>query len=101
MPAEAPVSANFTGTVLPSLKIELPPGSIGWRMPHHDTTTVSTNVPVAVLPCASCAEQLTVVGPSGKAEPDGGVHVTGTGPSTRSFALAVYVPIVPVTLVAV
>ena len=30
------VSRNFTGIVLPSLKIELPSWLIGWRTPDHE-----------------------------------------------------------------
>jgi len=56
---------------------------------------VSTSVTVTVkdaeaeLPAASVAEQLTVVEfPfAGNVEPDSGVHVTGTGPSTSSVAV--------------
>jgi hypothetical protein len=50
--------------------------------------TVTLNDPDAVLPALSCAEQVTVVAPSGNVDPEGGVQVTGTEPSTRSEAEA-------------
>src|SRR5207253_2816747 len=43
----------------------------------------------AVLPCASVAEQVTVVTPLGKEEPEAGVQFTVTEPSTMSVAVAV------------
>ena len=57
--------------------------------------TVTVKDPDAGFPCESVAEQLTVVVPSGNEDPDGGVHVTATEPSTRSFALAENVTCVP------
>jgi hypothetical protein len=50
------------------------------------TRTVVVAEPV--LPALSVAVQVTVVVPSGNAEPDGGVHDALTEPSTRSLALA-------------
>src|SRR5262245_60667488 len=52
--------------------------------------TVTWNVAVAVFPAASLAVQLTVVVPSGNSEPDAGVQLTATGPSTLSVAVTVY-----------
>jgi hypothetical protein len=62
--------------------------------------TVTVNVFVVVLPWESLAVHVTVVAPIGKFEPDAGVHVTATGPSTRSFAVGLlYVTVVPAGLV--
>jgi len=49
---------------------------------------VTLNEPVAVLPWASVAEQVTVVGPFGKNDPEAGRQLGVTGPSTRSVAVA-------------
>src|SRR5258708_32254073 len=62
--------------------------------------TVTVNEPCATLPAASCALHCTVVVPSGKVDPDAGVHVTGTGPSKSSMAVAVNVTTAPEALVA-
>jgi hypothetical protein len=62
--------------------------------------TVTVKLPFAVLPDESVAEQLTVVVPRGKVEPEAGVHVTVTAPSTSSVAVAVYVTTAPDELVA-
>src|SRR5207244_4825020 len=51
--------------------------------------------PVAALPCASTAEQSTVVTPSGKAKPEAGLQLTVTEPSTMSVAVAVKLTGVP------
>ena len=42
--------------------------------------TVTTKEPVEPFPSPSVAEQLTVVVPSGKDDPDAGVQLTVTGP---------------------
>ena len=55
---------------------------------------------MAWLPTASLAEQLTVLEPSGKSEPDAGMHVTCAGPLMASFADAVKVTRAPVGPVA-
>ena len=57
-------------------------------------------LPVAVLLCASAAEQFTVVVPNGNVEPEAGKHVTGADPSTASFAEAVKITTAPEALVA-
>lgn len=57
--------------------------------------TFTVKLPVAVLPAASVAEQFTVVVVIPNVEPEAGVHVTGTGPSTLSVAVAVYVTTAP------
>jgi len=62
--------------------------------------TVTVNVADPVLPALSVAEQETVVVAIGKVEPDGGVHVTGSVPSTRSVAEALKVATAPLALVA-
>ena len=48
--------------------------------------TLTVNDAVAVFPCESVAEQVTVVSPTGKVDPDAGLHVAGTVPSTVSVA---------------
>src|SRR5205814_4848313 len=53
--------------------------------------TVTLNEPVAVLPVESLAVHVTGVVPRSNVEPDGGVQVTGTGPSMTSTAVAVHV----------
>src|SRR5262249_23947545 len=45
-------------------------------------------------------EQFTVVVPGRNVDPEGGVHVNGREPSTRSIALAEKVTVVPARLVA-
>jgi hypothetical protein len=62
--------------------------------------TVTLNDPDAELPALSLAEQVTVVVPSGNVEPEAGVHVTGTEPSTGSEAEAVNLTTAPLALVA-
>jgi hypothetical protein len=51
--------------------------------------TVTLKPPEAVLPAESAAEQLTVVVPSGKVEPEAGEQLGVTAPSTMSLAEAV------------
>ena len=48
------------------------------------STTFTISEPVDELPWASVAEQLTVVNPSGNVDPEVGVHVVATSPSTMS-----------------
>jgi hypothetical protein len=62
--------------------------------------TVTLNDPDAVLPALSLAEQETEVVPGGNVEPEAGLHVTGTEPSTRSDAEALYFTTAPLELVA-
>lgn len=64
------------------------------------STTVMVKLPVAVLLALSVAEQLTVLDPSGKVEPEAGLQTTLIVPSTSSVALAVYVTDAPAALVA-
>jgi len=52
------------------------------------STTVTVKLPVDVLPAESVAEQVTVVVPRGKIDPDAREQVTGSVPSTLSVALA-------------
>ena len=58
------------------------------------------NASVPVLPELFVAEQVTSVEPSGNSEPDAGEHVTGSGPSNGSVAVATKVTIAPVGPVA-
>jgi hypothetical protein len=51
--------------------------------------TVTVKEACEVLLCASVAAQVTVVAPMGNVEPDAGVQLTGSDPSTRSVAVAV------------
>ena len=66
IPALAPVSWNFTGTVLPSLKIELPSALTGCSTFDQAAVTVTVNDSVPMLPAASFAVQVTVVLPRAK-----------------------------------
>ena len=52
------------------------------------SVTVTENDAWPVLPCASVAEHVTVVVPTGKLLPEAGAHDAVTGPSTVSFAVA-------------
>lgn len=52
------------------------------------STTVTVKLPEAMLPAASEAEQLTVVAPRPKVEPEAGEQFTATEPLTRSLAEA-------------
>jgi hypothetical protein len=52
------------------------------------STTFTTNDAFDVFAAASEAEQLTVVCPNGKVEPDAGEHDAVTSPSTKSDAAA-------------
>ena len=56
---------------------------------------MTIKLPVDVLLCASVAEQLTVVAPSGKVEPEVGTQLTKTEPSTMSLAEAENVTTAP------
>ena len=62
--------------------------------------TVTVKVADPVLPAVSVAEQVTVVGPSGKVLPDAGVQTGVIEPSTVSVAVAVNVTTAPAELVA-
>jgi hypothetical protein len=64
------------------------------------SVTVTVKEAAPVLPCASVAEQPTVVAASGKVAPLAGVQVTATVPSTASLAVAVYAKVAPVAAVA-
>jgi hypothetical protein len=64
------------------------------------STTVTLNDADAELPAMSVAEHVTLVDPTGNVEPEAGVQVTGTEPSTRSDAEAVKVTTAPLELVA-
>jgi hypothetical protein len=58
------------------------------------------NDPDAELPALSVAEHVTLVVPTGNVEPEAGVQVTGTEPSTRSEAEAENLTTAPLVLVA-
>ena len=55
---------------------------VGWAK------TVTLKPPIAVLPCASVASQLTGVVPIGNVLPEAGVQMTATAPSMASSAVA-------------
>jgi hypothetical protein len=62
--------------------------------------TVTVKLPAAVLPAASVAEQLTVVGPSGSIVPDVAEQVGVIGPLTVSLADTLKLTAAPAPLVA-
>src|SRR5579884_747327 len=62
--------------------------------------TVTMKLPVAVLPAASVAEQLTAVVPKGKVLPEAGEQVTVGLAGFWSMAVAVNVTVAPAALVA-
>src|SRR5262249_55631066 len=62
---------------------------------------VTWNEPVDVWLDEFVAEQLTVVVPTGKVEPDAGAQFAVSGPSLKSDADAVYVTVAPVGSVVV
>jgi hypothetical protein len=62
--------------------------------------TLLEKLALPVLPRLSVDEQVTVVVPMGKVEPDGGLQVTGREPSTKSLAEAANVTTLPVGPVA-
>lgn len=70
----------------------------GWVSP---LITVIVKLAAEELPCASMDVHFTVVVPIGKAEPEAGVQMTGTAPSTISVALAANTATAPEELVAV
>jgi hypothetical protein len=84
---DAPVASivAFDGTVMTGLVVSV---------------TVTVNVLLLALPCASVAEHVTVAGPSANVDPLAGVQAAATPPSTRSLAVAVNVKIAPAALVA-
>ena len=77
-----PSEADTTSAPCPWRAGPRPPGD------QLGTTTVTVNEPVAVLPWASVAEQLTHVVPIGKKyDPEAGLQLRVTEPSTRSVAV--------------
>src|SRR5581483_9876440 len=67
------------------------PGSVRTGGTVSIGRTVTLKLPLAELPCESVALHATAVTPTGKLDPEAGVQVTATGPSTRSEAVAVKV----------
>src|SRR5580658_5331419 len=59
------------------------------------SATVTAKLALDALPAASLAVHMTVVVPMAKVLPDGGLHVTGSVPSTMSVALAAKVTTAP------
>src|SRR5688572_5536844 len=64
------------------------------------SATVTVNEAARLLPRASVAVHVTVVGPNGNVDPLAGVQVGAALPSTRSLAVALYVKVAPVAPVA-
>src|SRR5262249_23037075 len=65
-------------------------------------TTVTMNEADPTLPCVSVDVQVTVVGPTGNVDPEGGVHVTGPAASSGSTAVgSAYVTGAPAAVVVV
>jgi hypothetical protein len=64
------------------------------------SATVTGNVRLVELPCASVAEHVTVVVPMRNVLPEAGPHVVATAPSTMSEAVALYETTAPPELVA-
>src|SRR5262249_4039184 len=57
--------------------------------------TVTVKPPVATLPAASCAVQVTAVVPSGDRVPGGGAQLAAPAPAASSVAVPVYGAAVP------
>jgi hypothetical protein len=85
--------------VVPSTVIE-PDGFAATVMDTVTASTFTLNDPDAEFPALSMAEQDTLVVPTGNVEPEAGVQVTGTEPSTRSEAEAENVTTAPLEFVA-
>src|SRR5262247_3942658 len=84
----------------PRTKRELPSALIGGRRPLQAKVTRTRKVPSLRLPLSSVAVQRTVVKPSGKNDPDAGVHTTSGEGSLSSTADTTYVTLAPVRVVA-
>src|SRR5712691_11538662 len=69
-----------------SLSTEKSAGTVTTGFVVSTRLTVTVKEAVPVLPCASVAEQLTVVGPTAKFDPDAGEQVGVSGPSMMSVA---------------
>jgi hypothetical protein len=82
---EVPSTVMFAGTVTTGEVVSL---------------TVTAKVLLPVLPATSVAEQVTVVVPIAKVEPEAGEQVEANTPSTLSVADDVKVAVAPVELVA-
>src|SRR6185295_10388299 len=57
------------------------------RVHDQASWTATWNWRTTVLLCASVARHVTVVVPSGNSDPDAGVQIAATGPSTTSLAV--------------
>src|SRR5688572_7421462 len=88
------------GTQVPRLAGNVtvaPPGPVASTVMSAGFPEVTTTakLPNAVLSRESLAEHTTVVGPMANKDPDGGVQLTATSPSTRSAAVAAKVTSAP------
>src|SRR5439155_27080144 len=91
--ATAPSTMSAAEALWPAARRVGPDATLG-MFPGTLTTggvvswTVTVNVLADEYPCASVALQGTVVAPSGKIEPDAGLQLAATAPSTMSAAEA-------------
>ena len=81
--------------------VEMSAGTVTTGGVVSTSVTVILKVSVPVLPCASVALQVTVVGPTGKVAPDAGVQVGVREPSRLSVAVAEKVTTLPAATVVV
>jgi len=89
-------ASNFTGTVDDEYAVVvISRGNVSFGATRSRTVTV--NFALASWPDESVTEQVTVVVPSRKDEPEEGVHLGTSAPSTRSDPLIVQRTFVPWT----
>jgi hypothetical protein len=81
--------------------LSLPPNVPKLVMEKPPFTTLTRKLPVAVFPRVLVAEQVTVVVPTENTVPDAGEQFTANVPSTTSDAEAVYLTLVPASVVVI
>ena len=95
VPSDISHSAGLAMSLAEALKVAVAPdGLVAWRLMFAGSErtgafvswTVIVKPAVPVLRCESVAEQFTAFAPSANVEPEAGVQVTATLPSTMSFA---------------
>jgi hypothetical protein len=85
--ADTPVQvATAPVTLVASTVVEA--GTVTTGAVVSTSVTVTVKLALPVFPCASVAEQVTVVEPIGKEDPDGWSQLTATAPSMLSVAEA-------------
>jgi hypothetical protein len=103
------VNGPSTVSVADAIKLTVAPDELVASVVMFDGTvtigdvvspTVTVNEALPVLLCASVTEQVTVVAPIAKVEPETGEQVGVSMPSTVSVAEAVKLTITPAALVA-